>query len=43
MRAGLKYPPDTTTQKAVESATLEDLKKAAWYIAREISNRKRKD
>lgn len=42
-RAGLKYPPDTATQKAVELAALEDLKKSAWYIAREISNRTRSD
>jgi hypothetical protein len=35
-RHGLKYPPTITTQAEVHAAAREDLKKARWYIDREI-------
>lgn len=41
-RAGLKYPDDALTVKDVKEAELQDLKKASWYVNREIERLKKK-
>src|SRR6202521_6205936 len=38
-RAGLKYPSNTMTYAEIQEARLEDLRKAKWYINREIQRR----
>jgi Protein of unknwon function (DUF3310) len=38
LRAGKKYPETSTTFREVQAAKITDLKKAKWYLEREISN-----